>query len=189
MTGQSKKASILESFANVAVGFGIATLANLVVLPVFGYQVSVPDALGIGGVLTVISILRSYALRRAFNWWHVHQSPVCEKCLRRQSCLAWDCPNGTDRQKEEWLLTKLNRKARLVAEKGKPVMNDPINPQHYKQGGLEAIDVIEAFQLNFCLANCVKYILRAGKKTLNSELQDLKKARWYLDRQIKNLEK
>ncbi len=67
----------------------------------------------------------------------------------------------------------------------KPEMVD--HPQHYKSGGLEAIDVIEAFGLNFALGNTVKYILRAGKK--GDTLEDLKKSRWYLDREITNRER
>jgi len=61
---------------------------------------------------------------------------------------------------------------------------DSINhPSHYLAGnGIEAIDVIESFQLNFHLGNVVKYLLRAGKK--GPALDDLKKARWYLDREI-----
>ncbi len=62
------------------------------------------------------------------------------------------------------------------------------HPQHY--GGAdntyEAIKVIEAWQLGFCLGNTVKYISRAGKK--DDIVQDLKKARWYLDREIQRLE-
>lgn len=67
-------------------------------------------------------------------------------------------------------------------------MLDPVNePQHYmSEGGLEAIDVIESFELNFNLGNVVKYLLRAGKK--DDETQDLKKALWYLRREIKNIE-
>lgn len=68
--------------------------------------------------------------------------------------------------------------------------SDPVNhPDHYggKDNPYEAIKVIEAWQLNFCLGNTVKYISRAGKK-LNA-IEDLKKARWYLDREIQNLEK
>lgn len=68
-------------------------------------------------------------------------------------------------------------------------MLDPVNkPQHYMSegGGLEAIDVIEGFELNFNLGNVVKYVLRAGKK--DDEMQDLKKALWYLRRQIRNIE-
>jgi len=69
-------------------------------------------------------------------------------------------------------------------------VNDPVNsPSYYKgKSGLEAIDVIEAFGLDqsFCLGNVVKYILRAGKK--NAAIQDLKKARWYLSREIERME-
>ena len=66
-------------------------------------------------------------------------------------------------------------------------MSDPVhNPPHYKSGGIEVIDVIEAFELNFRLANVVKYVLRAGRK--GDALEDLQKAAWYLDREIYKLE-
>ena len=65
------------------------------------------------------------------------------------------------------------------------------HPQHY--GGedniYEAIKVIEAWDLRFNLGNVIKYISRAGKKTKETEIQDLKKALFYLQRQIDNLEK
>lgn len=66
---------------------------------------------------------------------------------------------------------------------------DPVNnPQHYKsKKGFESIDVIEAFGLCFCLGNVAKYIFRAGKKDPKKEIQDLEKARWYLDRKIQQL--
>lgn len=61
------------------------------------------------------------------------------------------------------------------------------HPAHY--GGAdnpyEAIKVIEAWELGFNLGNTVKYISRAGKK--GSKVEDLEKARWYLDREISNL--
>ena len=62
------------------------------------------------------------------------------------------------------------------------------HPDHYggEENPYEAIKVIEAWDLGFCLGNTVKYISRAGKK--DSALQDLKKARWYLDREIQNME-
>jgi len=65
------------------------------------------------------------------------------------------------------------------------------HPLHYggKDDPYEAIKVIEAWGLGFNLGNTVKYISRAGRKTPNTELEDLKKARWYLDREISNLEK
>lgn len=63
------------------------------------------------------------------------------------------------------------------------------HPAHY--GGAdnpyEAIKVIEAWDLGFCLGNAVKYISRAGKKDAAKEVEDLKKARWYLDREISRL--
>lgn len=58
------------------------------------------------------------------------------------------------------------------------------HPQHYKHGGIETIDVIEAWGLGFCLGNAVKYISRAGKKNPGTAVEDLQKARWYLDREI-----
>lgn len=60
------------------------------------------------------------------------------------------------------------------------------HPAHYggKDNLYEAIKVIEAWRLGFCLGNTVKYIARAGKKSAQTELEDLEKARWYLDRQI-----
>lgn len=67
-------------------------------------------------------------------------------------------------------------------------MNDQINhPSHYggEHNPYEAIKVIEAWQLGFCLGNTIKYISRAGKKT-NSRLEDLRKAIWYLNREIEN---
>jgi len=65
------------------------------------------------------------------------------------------------------------------------------NPLHY--GGAdnpyEAIKVIEAWELDFHLGNTVKYISRAGIKNPEKELEDLKKAAWYLQRKIDNLTK
>jgi hypothetical protein len=63
------------------------------------------------------------------------------------------------------------------------------HPQHYggSDSTYEAIKVIEAWQLGFCLGNVVKYISRAGKK--GNKLEDLKKAQWYLAREIEKLEK
>lgn len=60
------------------------------------------------------------------------------------------------------------------------------HPDYYKGNGIEAIEVIEAWELGFNLGNVVKYIARAGRKTADS-LQDLRKAAWYLDREIKRI--
>ena len=62
------------------------------------------------------------------------------------------------------------------------------HPSHYggADNAYEAIKVIEAWGLGFCLGNTVKYIARAGKK--GDRLEDLRKARWYLEREIKKME-
>lgn len=62
---------------------------------------------------------------------------------------------------------------------------DAINPQHYTDhpSGVDCIDITE--HLNFCRGNAIKYIWRAGQK--GEEIEDLKKALWYIDREIKRL--
>ena len=64
-----------------------------------------------------------------------------------------------------------------------------VNHPSYYQGKIEVIDFIEDKHLGFNLGNCIKYIARAGKKNPEKLLEDLKKARWYLDREIGNMEK
>lgn len=61
------------------------------------------------------------------------------------------------------------------------------HPSHYNKGKIEVIDFIEDQQLPFHLGNVVKYIARAGSK--GDKLEDLKKARWYLDRYINEVMK
>ena len=61
------------------------------------------------------------------------------------------------------------------------------HPPHYTVGGIEVIDFIEAKQLGYHLGNVVKYIVRAGHKDTDP-LQDLQKARWYLERAIQKAE-
>lgn len=70
MQGQSKKHSFIEAGVNTAIGYVIATGAQVVIFPWFGIIISLKDNLLIGVIFTVISIGRSYLLRRAFNWFH-----------------------------------------------------------------------------------------------------------------------
>ena len=58
------------------------------------------------------------------------------------------------------------------------------HPNHYNQG-IEAIDIIESWDLNFSLGNAIKYILRSPYK--GKQIEDLEKARWYIDREINRL--
>lgn len=65
---------------------------------------------------------------------------------------------------------------------------DSVNrPSHYTRGSIEVISVIEDQKLGYHLGNVIKYVLRAGHK--EDEIEDLKKARWYLDRHIQNRER
>jgi hypothetical protein len=66
-------------------------------------------------------------------------------------------------------------------------LNDNVDhPNHYNKG-IEAIDVIESWNLNFNVGNVIKYMLRAPFK--GEQIQDLEKAKWYLDRHIENVRK
>ena len=65
---QTRLGSFVEAWANVAVGFGINWAANMLVLPLFGFHVTGAQAFGMGLVFTVISVARSYAIRRWFNF-------------------------------------------------------------------------------------------------------------------------
>ena len=67
--------------------------------------------------------------------------------------------------------------------------DDPVNhPKHYTDGRIEVIEYIEDKKLGFCLGNAIKYISRAGKKEKDKEIQDLRKAMWYIERRIYELE-
>lgn len=73
---------------------------------------------------------------------------------------------------------------------------DPVNrPAHYTDSNIEVIDYIEDKKLGFCLGNAIKYISRAGKKKdngrdmIDKEIEDLKKAVWYINRRIFELKK
>ena len=65
-------------------------------------------------------------------------------------------------------------------------MTDPINPGYYDAGGRQLIDLLETMQ--FSRGSAVKYLVRAGVKNPDTELEDLKKAQWYVNREIARLE-
>lgn len=66
-------------------------------------------------------------------------------------------------------------------------MSNVDHPDYYKAGGIEAIDVIEDWKLDFCLGNAIKYIARAGKKS-DDVRTDLEKAAWYIKRHLDGVE-
>ena len=67
-------------------------------------------------------------------------------------------------------------------------MSNVNHPSHYhSNSGIEVIDAIEAWNLNFSRGNAIKYIARASYKDPTKEIEDLEKARWYIDREIQRL--
>jgi len=91
-------------------------------------------------------------------------------------------PVPTLKPKSKWTTVALSMS-------DKTILGDLINhPPHYVYGGIDTIDFIEAKRLGYHLGNVVKYITRAGRKGTTTGLDDLKKARWYIDRAIEKNE-
>jgi hypothetical protein len=67
MTGQTKTHSIVESIINILIGYGIAITAQLYIFPLYGIHISLSQNMQISLWFTIISIIRSYCIRRWFN--------------------------------------------------------------------------------------------------------------------------
>lgn len=106
---------------------------------------------------------------RAVECWNVGVQPA-------DGYLLFKTTSGSDAVE---FRNRVMAQDREVAER----LNDPINhPKHYTETAVEPIAAIEAWGLGFNLGNCVKYIARAGRK--GDRLEDLRKALWYLEREI-----
>ncbi len=70
---QTRIQSFIESFINVAIGYGIALASQIIVFPLFGINIPISDNILIGVIFTSISIARSYMVRRLFNKIHGSQ--------------------------------------------------------------------------------------------------------------------
>ena len=64
---QSRRMSLAESLANVVVGYGLAVVTQILIFPVFGLRATLAESLRIGAVFTLVSLARSFALRRLFE--------------------------------------------------------------------------------------------------------------------------
>lgn len=73
MKGQSKKHSLIEAALNTLLGFWVAVGSQYLIFPLFGIYVPFQQHVYIGLFFTVVSIIRSYVLRRIFNYLHVHK--------------------------------------------------------------------------------------------------------------------
>lgn len=75
---QSRRMSLVEAFANVIVGYGVAVVTQILIFPLFGLQTSLGQNLAMGGVFTMVSIARSYLLRRMFEAIRTKKSPTLD---------------------------------------------------------------------------------------------------------------
>ncbi|MBS0202303.1 MAG: DUF3310 domain-containing protein [Planctomycetes bacterium] len=93
----------------------------------------------------------------------------------------------TDDEIQRWIYASRKRVGETVREALTTKPKEAVDhPAHYNAGNIEVIDAIEEWGLGFCDGNVVKYVARHRHK---NGLEDLKKARWYLNRLISNMEK
>ena len=113
-------------------------------------------------------------------------------CYTRERCLGKSCFDSI----KMWLSTPCANEPEKPSDKhvdlqkvADEVVHDNVNhPDHYNHGKIEVVDFIEDQHLGFHLGNAVKYISRAGRKDPARTVEDLRKAAWYLNRQIERLE-
>lgn len=113
-------------------------------------------------------------------------------CYTRERCLGKSCFDSI----KMWLSTPCANEPEKpsaehvdLQEVSEKVCDNVNHPAHYTSGKIEVIDFIEDKKLGFHLGNAVKYISRAGRKDPAKTIEDLRKAAWYLNRQIKRLER
>ena len=108
--------------------------------------------------------------------WTFFKSPVADGLMTKEDFLSFD-----HQYKDDFIVKKFRESMGKTVEREAIEMVD--HPKHYQsKHGVEVIDIIEEFGLGFHLGNVIKYVLRAGHKS--NELEDLEKAKWYLERVI-----
>jgi hypothetical protein len=80
---QSRRMSLIEAISNVAVGYSVALLTQIIVFPLFNLEVTLGEHLAIGGLFTLASIVRSYVLRRVFEAIRVARAEPARPRRRR----------------------------------------------------------------------------------------------------------
>nr|DAT56996.1 MAG TPA: nucelotide kinase [Caudoviricetes sp.] len=113
-------------------------------------------------------------------------APAFSKTSKKDTTKIEEVPDDNTEEtyiEDSKTLTVYTPTIKRVAEQSDRIEHDAVNhPSHYTRGKIEVIDFIEDQQLPYHLGNVVKYVARAGYK--GDKLEDLKKARWYLDRYI-----
>ena len=108
--------------------------------------------------------------------WTFFKSPATNGLMTKEDFLSFD-----HQYKDDFIVKKFRESMGKTVEKETIEMVN--HPAHYRsKHGVEVIDIIEEFGLGFHLGNVIKYVLRAGHKS--NELEDLEKAKWYLERVI-----
>lgn len=149
------------------------------------YKESEKDTSETSGGLT--SILKTAAKKAAHGWQICDDSCVYWKVkLENNYTRCSQCHHLPDYSKTPTENEYIRCSLCQYHPDYKGPINDPVNhPSHYTAGGIEVLDLIEAWGLGYHLGNVVKYVVRAGKKDPAKTLEDLKKAQFYLDRYIK----
>lgn len=107
-------------------------------------------------------------------------SMICENCKYKMGRICYNIYSPEYTNKTEDVLV-----CEFHENKEKASKETVNHPEHYNKG-IEAIDIIESWGLNFSLGNAIKYIIRAPYK--GNQVEDLKKAKWYIEREIERLE-
>ena len=133
----------------------------------------------------VISVL--WLLTNSDRYAYIDNYPKMERCAKRlgyKECEGEENPPADKIDKPRKHLPRENLNSKTMIN---DVTTDDVNhPAHYTGGKIEVIDFIEDKELGFHLGNAVKYISRAGRKNPDKTIEDLKKAVWYINRQIES---
>jgi len=125
-------------------------------------------------------------IRDYFNANPGKSVPDVAKAMGLKYQVVYMVKRGMDKKKaskQEWKTVHISASSTPLPVTMHEPKSDPVNhPAHYKVGGIETIDFIEAKRLNYNLGNAVKYITRADHK--GNRKQDLEKAIWYLKREL-----
>lgn len=98
--------------------------------------------------------------------------------------VKWQTKNNAEFVNKVFIKAGLKKPSKIIKAVQETKADIVKSPPHYRTGGIETIDFIEAKDFNYRLGNVIKYVSRAGRKADSDPLVDLKKARWYLDREI-----
>ena len=135
----------------------------------------------------VISVL--WLLTNSDRYAYIDNYPKMERWAKRlgyKECEGEENPPADKIDKPRKHLPRENLNSKTMIN---DVTTDDVNhPSHYTSGQIEVIDFIEDQHLGFHLGNAVKYISRAGRKNPDKTIEDLRKAVWYINRQIQRLE-